>query len=64
MEYPFRHLDVIQHVSKTGDRYIVRLVDESVWECYAENMDDGDGTRVINPDNWTKIGVFVQGEIR
>lgn len=64
MKFPFQHDDVIQHVSREGDRFVVRLVDESVFEAYVENLDDGGGTRVINPDNWTKIGVLHNGEIR
>lgn len=62
--YPYRHQDVIQHVSRTGDRYVVRLVDESTQECYAENLDGGYGTRVINLGNWVKVGVLVDGEVR
>lgn len=53
--FPYRHGDYIQHVSGTGDRYIVRLVDDEVFEAYAENVDGGSGTRVINPDNWKRI---------
>lgn len=64
MSYPFRHDDVIQHVSREGDRFVVRLVDELVFEAYAENLDGGRGTRVINPDNWVKIGVLHNGEVR
>jgi hypothetical protein len=64
MSFPFQHDDVIQHVSKTGDRFVIRLVDESVYEAYAENLDMGRGTRVINPENWTKIGILHNGDVR
>lgn len=42
----------------------MRLVDESTQECYAENLDGGYGTRVINLGNWVKVGVLVDGEVR
>ena len=63
-KFPFRHDDVIQHVSRRGDRFIVRLVDELKFEAYAENLDGAHGTRVINVDNWVRLGVYHNGEIR
>lgn len=63
-QFPFRQDDVIQHCSKTGDRYVVRLVDDEVYEAFAENLDGVYGTRVINPDNWVKVGILHKGEIR
>ena len=63
-KFPFRRDDVVQHVSKSGDRFVIRLVDDFVCEAYAENLDGGHGTRIINPDNWTKVGILHNGEIR
>ena len=54
-EFPFKRGQYIQHVSGTGDRFIIRLVDELAFEAYAENIDGGRGTRVINPGNWKLI---------
>ncbi len=62
--FPFTHNDVIQHVSKAGDRFVIRIVDNEVYEAYAENLDDHlRGTRIINPANWVKIGVLVNGKL-
>ncbi len=59
----FKHGDVIQHISRTGPRFVVRLVDDVVGENYAENLDGGQGTRVINHSNWCKIGILHLGEV-
>jgi hypothetical protein len=55
--FPFRHGDLIQHVSGTGPTFVVRLVDDSINEAYAEAcwFNPGPGTRVINTENWKKV---------
>lgn len=54
--FPFRHGYRIQHVSGKGPIFAVRLVDDEVFEAYAECVEgNAGGTRVIYPENWKVV---------